>query len=163
MSEARATTVDETEIGSYFVANYPPFSVWTADAVAGEALPALSFSAARRAARLVPARALLPQAVSLLLLPRVYRQERAGSGGVPRRHGAGMGALQHLPRDQRTAAELRVLWRRHAVVSVGPPAQRTRAPAHGRHALDIGRRRSPSNANPERSPSQSSRRSGNWE
>ena len=23
---------DRTEVGSYFVANYPPFSVWTADA-----------------------------------------------------------------------------------------------------------------------------------
>jgi len=33
--------VEETEVGSYFVANYPPFSVWTRDAVSGEALPAL--------------------------------------------------------------------------------------------------------------------------
>jgi oxygen-independent coproporphyrinogen-3 oxidase len=32
---------DHTEVGSYFVANYPPFSVWTADAVAGDAIPAL--------------------------------------------------------------------------------------------------------------------------
>ena len=32
----------ETEVGSYFVANYPPFSVWTADAVAADALPALA-------------------------------------------------------------------------------------------------------------------------
>ena len=24
---------DQTDVGSYFVANYPPFSVWTADAV----------------------------------------------------------------------------------------------------------------------------------
>src|SRR5205085_265725 len=29
----RATAVEETEVGSYFVANYPPFSVWNADAV----------------------------------------------------------------------------------------------------------------------------------
>ena len=33
--------VEQTEVGSYFVANYPPFSVWTPDAVAGEARPAL--------------------------------------------------------------------------------------------------------------------------
>ena len=39
---ARATAVDETEVGSYFVANYPPFSVWTPDAVERDALPALS-------------------------------------------------------------------------------------------------------------------------
>ena len=41
MGESRTTAVDDTEIGSYFVANYPPFSVWTADAVEREALPAL--------------------------------------------------------------------------------------------------------------------------
>jgi oxygen-independent coproporphyrinogen-3 oxidase len=32
---------DHTEVGSYFVANYPPFSVWTADAVPRDAMPAL--------------------------------------------------------------------------------------------------------------------------
>ncbi len=31
-----------TEVGSYFVANYPPFSVWTQEAVAREAMPALN-------------------------------------------------------------------------------------------------------------------------
>src|SRR3954470_3210959 len=31
----------EPEVGSYFVATYPPFSVWTADAVARDAMPAL--------------------------------------------------------------------------------------------------------------------------
>ena len=34
-------TTPETEVGSYFVANYPPFSVWTPEAVAAEGLPAL--------------------------------------------------------------------------------------------------------------------------
>ena len=33
--------VDAREVGSYFVANYPPFSVWTPGGVAAEALPAL--------------------------------------------------------------------------------------------------------------------------
>jgi oxygen-independent coproporphyrinogen-3 oxidase len=33
--------VEQTEVGSYFVANYPPFSVWTAEAVPAEARPAL--------------------------------------------------------------------------------------------------------------------------
>jgi len=37
-----APEVEQTEVGSYFVANYPPFSVWTAQAAAGEALEALS-------------------------------------------------------------------------------------------------------------------------
>src|SRR4051794_27697026 len=34
--------VEQTEVGSYFVANYPPFSVWTAEAVATDARPALA-------------------------------------------------------------------------------------------------------------------------
>ena len=39
---ARTAVADETEVGNYFVANYPPFSVWTADGVASEAMPALN-------------------------------------------------------------------------------------------------------------------------
>jgi oxygen-independent coproporphyrinogen-3 oxidase len=34
----------DTEVGSYFVANYPPFSVWTPGAVPADALPALQSS-----------------------------------------------------------------------------------------------------------------------
>jgi oxygen-independent coproporphyrinogen-3 oxidase len=34
--------LEQTEVGSYFVANYPPFSVWTAAAVDREARPALA-------------------------------------------------------------------------------------------------------------------------
>jgi oxygen-independent coproporphyrinogen-3 oxidase len=42
MGEAvQGTAVDDTEIGSYFVANYPPFSVWTREAVEHHALTAL--------------------------------------------------------------------------------------------------------------------------
>lgn len=35
------TSDHDTEVGSYFVANYPPFSVWTTEAVEQEARPAL--------------------------------------------------------------------------------------------------------------------------
>ncbi|SVB94158.1 uncharacterized protein METZ01_LOCUS247012, partial [marine metagenome] len=38
---ARSVAVDETAVGSYFVANYPPFSVWSADAATSVATPAL--------------------------------------------------------------------------------------------------------------------------
>jgi oxygen-independent coproporphyrinogen-3 oxidase len=42
MAEAiPAGAVAETEIGSYFVANYPPFSVWNQEAVERDAIPAL--------------------------------------------------------------------------------------------------------------------------
>lgn len=36
---------DQTEVGSYFVATYPPFSVWTPEAVARDAEPALNTAA----------------------------------------------------------------------------------------------------------------------
>ena len=38
----RSGVVEETEVGSYFVANYPPFSVWTTDHVETDARPALA-------------------------------------------------------------------------------------------------------------------------
>jgi oxygen-independent coproporphyrinogen-3 oxidase len=38
---ARLPADDQTEVGSYFVANYPPFSVWTTGAVDRDARPAL--------------------------------------------------------------------------------------------------------------------------
>jgi oxygen-independent coproporphyrinogen-3 oxidase len=41
LQSSEAGSVAETEVGSYFVANYPPFSVWTPEAVAHDAVPAL--------------------------------------------------------------------------------------------------------------------------
>src|SRR5688572_5323100 len=38
--------VQQTEVGSYFVANYPPFSVWTPEAVLSDARPALHSASA---------------------------------------------------------------------------------------------------------------------
>jgi len=43
---ATSAALDETEVGSYFVANYPPFSVWTREAVGRDAVPALARPAA---------------------------------------------------------------------------------------------------------------------
>src|SRR5712692_3388584 len=46
MSEtSRAAVADQTEVGSYFVATYPPFSVWSEDAVGRDAHPALRSAA----------------------------------------------------------------------------------------------------------------------
>ena len=43
MSDREQTSaVEQTDVGSYFVANYPPFSVWTHEAVATDATPALA-------------------------------------------------------------------------------------------------------------------------
>src|SRR4249920_495662 len=41
MSDSSPTGLAEPEVGSYFVATYPPFSVWSAEAVARDAVPAL--------------------------------------------------------------------------------------------------------------------------
>src|SRR5262249_30923028 len=42
MNEPSPSAVaDQTDVGSYFVATYPPFSVWSRDAVDREARPAL--------------------------------------------------------------------------------------------------------------------------
>src|SRR5687767_12473858 len=38
----QALELDQTDVGSYFVANYPPFSVWTTTAVATEGRAALT-------------------------------------------------------------------------------------------------------------------------
>src|SRR5258707_1934256 len=38
---APAPAVDQTDVGSYFVANYPPFSVWSREAIDRDALKAL--------------------------------------------------------------------------------------------------------------------------
>jgi oxygen-independent coproporphyrinogen-3 oxidase len=37
-----SATPDRTEVGNYFIANYPPFSVWTKGAVESDARPALA-------------------------------------------------------------------------------------------------------------------------
>ena len=37
-----STTSDRTEVGNYFIANYPPFSVWKKEAVETDARPALA-------------------------------------------------------------------------------------------------------------------------
>ena len=46
MSETSpAAFADHTEVGSYFIATYPPFSVWSHEAVEGDARPALHAAA----------------------------------------------------------------------------------------------------------------------
>jgi oxygen-independent coproporphyrinogen-3 oxidase len=47
MADTRATSLAEPAVGSYFVANYPPFSVWTSEAVARDAVPALASPSGR--------------------------------------------------------------------------------------------------------------------
>jgi oxygen-independent coproporphyrinogen-3 oxidase len=46
MEDGTTAVADETEVGSHFVANYPPFSVWTREAVPTDAHRALAAPAA---------------------------------------------------------------------------------------------------------------------
>lgn len=55
-----STTEAKTEVGSYFIANYPPFSQWNRDQLI-EVERVLQAPPPRRAARTVPAYPLLPQ------------------------------------------------------------------------------------------------------
>ena len=42
IGQMSSVTADRTEVGSYFIANYPPFSVWSRDAVERDVRPALA-------------------------------------------------------------------------------------------------------------------------
>jgi oxygen-independent coproporphyrinogen-3 oxidase len=42
MNEPQGAVADQTDVGSYFVATYPPFSVWSQEAVDRDARPALA-------------------------------------------------------------------------------------------------------------------------
>mgnify|MGYP003694373325 CR=1 FL=1 len=76
----RSALADQTDVGSYFVATYPP--VLGVDARGGRASTRGRRWRSRpdpaRAARPLPAHPVLPEALPLLLLPRLHRQERAG-------------------------------------------------------------------------------------
>ena len=85
--EMATDTTATTEVGSYFISNYPPFSLWKRENVA-EILAALERDARRRvAAGAVHSHSLLPQALQVLLLPRLHQPEREGDRKL--RAGAG--------------------------------------------------------------------------
>ena len=157
---AEETREDQTEVGSYFVANYPPFSVWTEEAV-DQRRPAR--------ARTAPARD-VPLGL-YLHIPfcrkrchfcyfRVYTDKNAQRGrGLPRRPGARVGALPAAAGHRRPPARLRLFRRRHAVVPLHPAARGPRLSADGRSPRGTRPRRSRSSASRGRSPTASSRRS----
>ena len=119
MADKSPAGLAEPEVGSYFVATYPPFSVWSAEAVERDAKPALQ----------APPNPATPLGL-YLHIPfcrkrchfcyfRVYTDKNAQEiGALPRRARPRMGAVRAAARDCRAAAELRLLRRRHAVVPV---------------------------------------------
>src|SRR4026208_1035011 len=143
----RTALADQTDVGSYFVATYPPFSVWTREAVeTGAGLGARGGGARRAAgagarggsagaARAVPAHPVLPEALPLLLLPRLHGEERRGGQHLPRSDRARVGDLRPAPRPRRPRPRLRLLRRRHAVVPLDPAARRPRVAPQGGDAV----------------------------
>ena len=82
---------------------------------------------ARRAARPLPAHSVLPEALPLLLLPRLHRQERAGGRATTSTCSRASGSCtRELPAIAGRPLELRLLRRRHAVVSVDAAARAAR-------------------------------------
>ena len=116
------TTQEKTGLGNYFVANYPPFSFWKPTYLpdAQAALDAPPEPDTPLGLYLhIP---VLPQALQVLLLPRLHRQERPRRRDLPRRPGQGSRAVQPAARRRRPAARVRLLRRRHAVVPQRRPA-----------------------------------------
>ena len=149
---------DPTEVGSYFVANYPPFSVWTPDAVERDARPALRVAAGARcrSACICTSRSAGSAVTSAISAstPTRTRSEVQGYLDVLAREWELYNAAAG---DRRPAAELRLLRRRHAVVPLDPAAREPRL-ADGRGQLRGARpRRSRSSASRARSPRASSR------
>ena len=146
-----STEATKTEVGSYFISNYPPFSQWTAEELP-EIEAALHSPPRRRAAGAVSAHSLLPQAVQVLLLPRLYRQERRTTS---RRYVAGPVARdragQPAAGDGRPAVPLRLFRRRHAVVPSRPSSSRRWSIACGSTSTGTTPRKSRSSASRARS------------
>ncbi len=130
---SQVADLEQTEVGSYFVANYPPFSVWTPDAVATDARVALALSRPRRRRR---------WGCTCTSLFAVSAVISATSGCTPTRTRKEVEQYLDLlarewelyagqPAHCRAALQLRVLRRRHALVSVDPPARDARQAADG--------------------------------
>src|SRR5581483_3702179 len=73
-------------------------------------------AAARYAVGALFAHPVLPQALQILLFPRLYRQERTRRRGLSRRPGARGGTLPANGGGGRAALALRLFRRRHAVI-----------------------------------------------
>jgi oxygen-independent coproporphyrinogen-3 oxidase len=87
---------DDTEAGNYFVANYPPFSYWDAD-TARTVRGLLHGRQAWRLARRLFSRAVLPEALPLLLL-RVYTDKNMDE--IKRYLDAGIAELELYARSR---------------------------------------------------------------
>ena len=110
-------TPDTTEVGSYFVANYPPFSQWKRKLLP-EFLAALDSPAPPPGDPLglylhIP---FCRKRCKFCYLPRLHRQEREASNATCRRS-LTRSSSERAAGGRRPQAQLRLLRRRHSVLS----------------------------------------------
>ena len=108
---------EKTGLGNYFVANYPPFSRWKPTYLPDARAALRRAAATRHAAGAVSAHSLLPQALQVLLLPRLHRQERPRRRDLHRCPRQGNRAVQPACRSWAAGRSVRLFRRRHAFVS----------------------------------------------
>ena len=153
-----STARDRTEVGNYFIANYPPFSVWKKEAVETDARPALGVAAGATSPLGLYLHIPFCRKRCHFCYFRVYTDKNAERGpGLPRRARARMGAVQRAAGDRRPAAQLRLLRRRHAVVHLDARSSRASSRGWTPSARGDRPRRSRSSASRARSPRASSR------
>ena len=140
---------DQTEVGSYFVANYPPFSVWTTEAVERDAHAGAARAAGGRACRsgcTCTSRSAGSAATSATSASTPTRTRRRSSDYLDVA-GARVGAVRAAAGDRRPAARTSstsAAARRRSSRRGSSKAWSTRLTA--RHAVDATPRRSRSSA-----------------
>ena len=141
MSDTQATAVAEPEIGSYFVANYPPFSVWTREAVASRRT-ARSGRACRRVCRsgsTCTSRS-AGSAATFVISASTRTRTRSRSSSIFSGSVRSGNCCARRRALVGPAAQLRLLRRRDALVSVHSSARRARHAAVCHLALERRRR-----------------------
>ena len=152
---------EQTEVGSYFVANYPPFSVWTQQAVGRDARPALASPPAPGVPLGLYLHIPFCRKRCHFCYFRVYTDKNAKDvAALPRRARRASGAAtRHSRRSPagRSTSSTSAAARRRSSRPSSSTSLVDRLTA--RSAVDAARRRSRSSASPARSPAASSRRS----
>ena len=122
--------------------NYPPFSQWTAEALgrrARRSIAAAGPPGQTGAAGPVSAHSVLPQALQVLLLPRLHRQERRRRRDATSRRCRARSNWSAAAGHGRPAVPLRLFRRRHALVPERQAAHLAGRSAAGQHQLGPGR------------------------
>ena len=156
------TEPTKTEVGSYFISNYPPFSQWTAEQVP-VAMRATELAAGRRAPGTLPPHPVLSQAVQVLLLPRLHGQgARARSRPTWPRLSQEIELLSQLPCMGGRPFRFVYFGGGHALLPERQATDFARRPTAGITSIGTRRRRSLLNVSRERSPNRRCTPCASW-